>query len=38
MKERAFSLGSLLLILLALFLYMGGFGAAQKKVTKWTTP
>lgn len=31
MKERAFSLGSLLLILLALFLYMGGFGAAQKR-------
>jgi hypothetical protein len=30
MKKRAFSLGSLLLILLVLFLFMGGFGAAQE--------
>jgi hypothetical protein len=30
MKKRVFSLGSLLLILLALFLFMGAFGAAQK--------
>src|SRR5450631_1394441 len=30
MKERVFSISSLLLILLALFLWMGGFGAAQK--------
>jgi hypothetical protein len=31
MKKRAFSLASLLLILLAILLHMGGFGAAAEK-------
>jgi hypothetical protein len=31
MKKRAFSLGSLLLILLAIFLHIEGFGAAAQK-------
>ncbi|MDD5139712.1 MAG: hypothetical protein PHY43_05555 [Verrucomicrobiales bacterium] len=31
MKKRAFSLASLFLILIAIFLHMGGFGAAAEK-------